>query len=161
ALSRAGEDGLSPEGRGRVEAADRRQWGGEAQLVALQRRELRGHEIGAAVRYVVYVDVGADLLKCALATHLSHRDVAVTIGDVAADAGGGDAVHAGQPERGRNHLRPVEAIEVEAGIVLTLAPRTVDRRWGRGQGGRQRDDQAGIEIAVGPSVQALADAGSE
>ena len=62
-----------------------------------------------------------------------------------------------QAVRGRDDLRAVLAVEVEARIVLALAPGVVDRFRRRGERRRERDDRAGIEVAIGPSVESLAD----
>src|SRR6185503_15115906 len=145
-------------GGGDVEAADRCGWRGKTQLVGLKRRELRAHPI---VGSVAYVHAGARLREGAMATHLGDRHIAVPIREVLAVPGRGDALHGLESIGRRDHLWAVPAVEVEARVVATLAPGVVDRLLRGGHRGRKRDDRTRIEIAIGPSVQAFADARSE
>jgi hypothetical protein len=96
-----------------------------------------------------------------VAAHLRDAHVAIPISDVLAVAGGGNATDARKAIRGRDDLRTVEAVEIEAWVVLALAPRVVDGLLRRRERGRKSDDGAGVQVAVRPSVEALADAGRE
>ena len=110
---------------------------------------------------VGHVHAGARLRERAVAAHLRDGDVAVPVRDVVAVAGGVMRLMPAQAVRGRDHLRAVHAVQVEARVVLALAPGVVDRLRLRRQRGRQRDDRARVEVAVGPAVEPLADAGRE
>ena len=62
----------------------------------------------------------------ALAAHLRDGDIAVPVRDLRAVAGEGDAVDAVQPVGRRNDDRLAEAVDVEARVVLALAPGVED-----------------------------------
>src|SRR6185503_8870615 len=101
---------------------------------------------------------GARLREGAMATHLGDRHLTIPVREVLAVTRGGDAVQGLEPIGGRDHLRSVLAVEVEARVVAPFAPGVVDGLLLGGQRRRERDDRAGVEIAVRPAVQALADA---
>src|SRR5678815_5874282 len=94
-----------------------------------------------------------------MAPHLGDADVPVPVGDFVTITRRGDAVDTVQPVRRRDDLWAILAILVEARVVLSRAPRIEDR-LGRGvERRRQGNDGAHVEIAIGPAIQALADAG--
>ena len=109
--------------------------------------------------------------------HLGTRDVGIPVGDRSA-AGPGGEVHAGEAERGRDE-RPCLlsvgakglAILVEFGVVAARSPARENLFYGldinaEEVGERleiwcQRHDRADVQIAVGPTVEPLTNAGRE
>ena len=97
----------------------------------------------------------------AQAAHLGHGDVAVPVGDLVAVTGEGDAVDASQAIGRRDDDRLAEAVEVVTRIELARALGIEDHLHRGIDGGGQRDDRTGIEVTVGPAIEAFADAGRE
>ena len=58
----------------------------------------------------------------------------------------------------RDDLRAVDPVLIEPGIVLARPPRGVHALGGYAHGRRQRNDGTRIEIAIGPAIEAFADA---
>ena len=158
ALSGATKHQLPARGGRGIEATGRGRWCRETQLVRLQRRQLRADGIG---RRVVHIHPGTRLVERAVAMHLRDADVSVPVRHILTVAGSGDLVNALEAIRGRDHLRSVLSIKVVARIVLPCSPRVVDRLLSWRECGRERDDRAGIEVAIRPSVEPLTDPRSE
>src|SRR5204863_7327633 len=106
-------------------------------------------------------DAAARAAEGAEAAHLCDGDVAVPISELAAVAGEGDAVDPREAVRGRDDGRLVQAVDVVARVVLARSPCAELRFRRRVERRRQREDRAGVEVAVRPAVEALADAGRE
>jgi hypothetical protein len=119
------------------------------------------------------------VVEVAVAVHLEVRDVGVPVGDVAEVARPSMEVLAevaiGRRNPGRRRLAvraEADGVDVDLRVVEAGAPaqedllERVDGRWVAGpedlvghrrQVGRERDDQAGVQILVRPAVQPLAD----
>ena len=180
------EDRLPARGRGRIERPGFRFRRRDRELVVVQARELGGDEVlrGARVprsgfrghrifRRVVQPRIEVH----ARAVHLRDGDVGVPVRH-RSPAVVGVQVDACEPERGRNHGRAALAVGpcglsvlVELGVVLAGAPAIQHLHDGRLidaekvleglQARRDGDNGADIEIAIGPAVEAPADAMGE
>ena len=114
----------------------------------------------------------------ALAVHLEIGDERVPVRH-GAPAGVGVQVDAGEAERRRDQrrrglaVRPERlAVEEQLGVELARSPAVrapcAPSAWSRLQQvatalqvGRERDDRADVQVAIGPAVEPLADAGRE
>ena len=70
-------------------------------------------------------------------------------------------VYSLMPRTRFHDLWAINAVLVEARIVFAFTPGVIDRLRSCAQRGRQRNDGPWIEIAIGPAIQPLADAGRE
>ena len=111
------------------------------------------------------------------AVHLGSRDIGVPIGD-RSEAGPGGEVHAGQAERGRDERSRLLAVGAK-GLAVLVELRVVAARAPAGENllhgfdidakevGEwlevrcQRHDRADVKIAVGPTIEPLANSRRE
>ena len=159
---------------------------GERQLVEVERRQLRGDQIGLVPDMAEAVLRSHRKLLCvvqpvvvevAAAVHFEVRDERVPVGH-GAPAGVGRKVDAGEPERRRDQRRrrlsvgpECLAVEEEHRVELARPPAgedLVDRRLVDAEDvgerllvRRQPDDRADVQVAVRPAVEAATDAGGE
>jgi hypothetical protein len=133
-------------------------------------RGLRRHRVLILVRE-------ARIEEVPQAVHLGLRYVGIPVGH-GPEAGPGAEVHAGEAERRRNERARLLSVRAE-GLAILVEDRVVAARsparehllhgglvdpeevGERLEIGGERDDGADVQVAVGPAVQALADAGGE